>query len=141
MVCSPSKTWLLLRTLVVFLHLIAPLCSNSARVKKPCCSFPFKMLKIKMNNASFTEDTEKFELVAFMAVMADLTSLEWYAGSRVTQQILPSAFLVAMDTLLWRSATLMNRPPSSVASADWTSLCESCIVFSIDEGLFCALLI
>ena len=94
-----------------------------------------------MNNASFTEDTEKFELVAFVAAMADLTSLEWYAGLRVTQQILPSAFLVAMDTLLWRSATLMNRPPSSMASADWTSLFEAHIVFGIDEGLFCTLLV
>ena len=71
-----------------------------------------------MNSASFTEDTEKFELVAFVAAMADLTNLEWYAGLRVTQQILPCAFLVAMETLLWRSAALMYRPPSSVASTD-----------------------
>ena len=141
MVCFPSNTWLLLQIVVVFLLLIAPLCSDSARVKKPGCSFPFKMLRIKMNSASFTEDTEKFELVAFVAAMADLTNLEWYAGLRVTQQILPSAFLVAMETLLWRLAALMSRLPSSVESTDWTLLCKTCIIIGIDEGLFCTLLV
>ena len=42
------------------------------------------MLTMKMKRASFIEATERVGLLAFVAVMAVLTNLEWYAGSRVT---------------------------------------------------------
>ena len=91
-----------------------------------------------MKRASFIEATERVGLFALVAVMAVLINLEWYAGSRVTQQTIPPATLVVILTLFWSSSALMNRLCSSTSAATCTLCWRPCIVFltilSVETG-------